>query len=147
MTEATDLWGDFGTEPLRTPLTILKEQGALLERKTNGILTVNVKTETLSHDFYGEQSNYTAFTHHFDIKSPSLNYSYRLFSIYQPIEIFPVKFEGEALGVKSETVLRKYYSHKIANNEEEFLETLKEVLQSSKTQKIIGSLLSQSSGT
>ena len=41
-----DLWGDLPTrEKLRTPASILREQGAILEKKTDGLLIGRVANE------------------------------------------------------------------------------------------------------
>ena len=84
--ETSDLWGDIVTNPIRTPLTILKEQGALLERKTNGILTIHIASN----------SNSTTFTHIVYLHSASLNYSYFLLGISHPIEIYPLILEYDS---------------------------------------------------
>ncbi len=125
-TETVDLWGDIVTEPIRTPSAIMKEQGALLEQKTKGILSVIVSTENIGRN---------TFQHKFIIKSPSLNYNFQLFYINQPIELFPLTFYSEvAFGI----------NNKNADTEAEFIEILKEILQSAKTQNVVNSLLSQS---
>lgn len=126
--ETVDLWGDIVTEPIRTPLTILKEQGAILERKTDGILTVQVSSQSPDSG---------RFQHFFSIKSANLNYSYNVFSVIHPIELYPLIFYSEVLLEKGGSNQRS------ADDEKEFLETLKEILQAPKTQKVIRSLLSQ----
>ena len=133
-TETVDLWGDIVTEPVRTPLTILKEQGALLERKTNGVLTTEVRSSS------GQQSN--SIRHSFMIKASSLNYAYMLFSLeYNLASPFPVNFiEFEPVGTGAFTKSNE----KVAKNEGEFLELLKKIFQSPDTQRIIATLLTQS---
>lgn len=126
----TDLWGEIPDKPIKTPVSILREQGSILEKKTTGILTVSIPTSR-----NGERDGY--FTHQFIINTPSLNYNYLLFYIYHPITLFPVTF------VDNETFSDSGGS-KVANNEEEFLEILGQILQSPKTQNILHSLLSQS---
>lgn len=134
-----DLWGNLITEPVkRTPLTILKEQGSLLERKTKGILTVKVVSDKSVGGFSfpnlftnADLPDNKQLRHLFYIESPNLNYTYHLFTVLHPIDLFPTVFytsEGD---------------NQIANNEEEFLAVLSDILQSSKTQKVIHSLLSQ----
>jgi hypothetical protein len=127
-----DLWGDIITEPIRTPQLILKEQGALLERKTKGILTVEVSSTTLSGDI---------FQHVFKIKSSNMNYSYQAFYIRHPVDLYPVIFHSTPLEEKSDELLIPK-----AKDEKEFMELLKQILQSEKIQKVINSLISQSTG-
>jgi hypothetical protein len=121
--ETVDLWGDIITEPIRTPQLILKEQGALLERKTNGILTVEVHSASIDN----------GFRHEFKIKSSNMNYLYAAFTVRHPIEIYPVDLHTEEI---------IYH----AKDEEAFMTSLKKILQSEKIQKVIRSLISQSTG-
>ncbi len=128
--ETVDLWGDIITEPVRTPLSILKEQGAFLERKTNGILTAEIRST----------SKGGAFTHAFYLKSPSLNYSYMLFDVDHALTLYPATlsvFDDE-----------ENFDEAIEDieDEKEFIGVLKNVLQSPRTQKIISALISQSTG-
>ncbi len=129
--ETVDLWGDIITEPIRTPFSILKEQGSFLERKTNGVLTVEIRR--------GESDSKIFLS--FYIKAPSLNYSYLLFQVSHPITLFPAIFQEVT------PVDRYMYSEGgkfEAAGEDEFIGILKDILQSPKTQKVISSLLSQS---
>ena len=125
--ETVDLWGDIVSETVRTPLTILKEQGALLERKTNGILTVDINSS----------SSQESFKHNFYLRSATLNYTYFLLSIRHSIEIYPIYIEFDSGHTREE---------KLAQNEEDFTNDLRNILQSTKTQKVISALLSQSAG-
>jgi hypothetical protein len=125
--DVTDLWGEIVTEPIRTPLAILREQGAILERRTNGILTVKIVSQS---------SKSESFSHTFYINASHLNYSYGAFVIHHPIELYPVEvvFDGiDPFGGNRQT----------ASDEHQFLELLKRVLQSDKIQKVISALLSQ----
>ncbi len=142
--ETVDLWGDIVTEPIKTPLSILKEQGALLERKTKGILTVGVKVDSVRENnlsafpflFNNNLPKNAILRYAFYIKSPSLNYSYHLFSVFQPVEIFPSIFDV--------SIFEDEENKLMANDENEFITILGEILQSPKTQRIISSLFSQS---
>ena len=133
-TETVDLWGEIVAQPITTPLTILKEQGVLLERKTNGVLTTEIRSSS------GQQNN--SIRHSFMIKASSLNYAYMLFSLeYNLASPFPVNFiEFEPAGIGAFTKS----DEKVAKDEGEFLELLKEIFQSPETQRIIATLLTQS---
>lgn len=123
--ETVDLWGEIIASPMRTPLTVLKEQGALLERKTNGMLSFEIKSS----------SNGESFSHIFYLHSPILNFSHFLLGIHHPIEIYPIIMDFD-LG-EGRTNIR-------ISDEAEFLGNLKNIFQSQKTQKVIQSLLAQS---
>ncbi len=125
----TDLWGDIVSNPIKTPVSILREQGSLLEQKTDGVLTVKVTTNP---NIFADQS----FDFSFIISVPSLNYQYQLFSISHDISIYPVKFYVQTDIVDEEKT--------IAKDEAEFLKTLEQILKSPKTQGILNALLSQS---
>lgn len=127
----TDLWGDIPEKPIKTPVSILREQGSILEKKTSGILTVSIPTSQSGG------GNDARFTHHFVINAPSLNYTYQLFSIYHTIALFPVTF------VVENEMFSSSNGSKTVNNEKEFLEILGQILQSPKTQNILHALLSQ----
>lgn len=126
----TDLWGDISSKPIKTPVSILREQGSLLEKKTNGVLTVVVSAYQVG------DGNDARFTYNFTINVPSLNYKYKLFSITHPINLYPVIFNVEKEIIDDNKT--------IANNESEFLEILGQILKSPKTQGILNALLSQS---
>lgn len=126
----TDLWGDIISIPINTPVSILREQGALLEQKTNGVLTVSIPT------IRGGKENDAIFLHRFKIKVPSLNYQYELFSISHDITLYPVEFHVDREMLDDKNV--------IAKDENEFLEILGQILKSPKTQGILNALLSQS---
>jgi hypothetical protein len=113
----TDFWGVLPVEPLRTPLTIMREQAALLGRRTNGVLEAEVQTSVDEQEFI----------HSFDLVVPSLQfYRYTLFRVRHGAMIYPVR-----AGVGD------------LQNETAFTNWLKTILTSGKTQKIIANLLSQ----
>ncbi|MDQ6787846.1 MAG: hypothetical protein M3033_13650 [Acidobacteriota bacterium] len=130
----TDLWGELEVAPIKTPVSILREQGSLLEQKTKGVLTVSIPSSQQA------SGNEARFVHSFSIRVPSLNYTYLLFSITHKITLYPVTFIGapEILEGKSS---------KIAKDEQEFLKILGQILKSQKTQSILNALLSQSAVT
>ena len=126
--DVADLWGEIVTEPIQTPLGILREQGAILERRTNGILTVKIVSRS---------TDKASFSHTFYINAANLNYLYEAFVIYHPIELYPVKMSSQSFPEAAGKKLA------IAHDEGEYLGLLKIVLQSEKIQKVIRALLSQ----
>lgn len=122
MAAQTDFWGELGTAELRTPVTIMREQAALLGAKTQNVIEASVRTDT---------SIVNWFVHHFDLIVPSMdNYSYELFRVQHQIELYPVYTTVPSVGqLQLET-------------EEQFREWLRGKLSSSETKRIIANLLS-----
>lgn len=118
MAAQPDFWGEIGAGEIRSPVSILREQAALLASKTNYQVTAKVDTST----FYGK------FTHAFELVVPALDYVYQLFAIDHDVNLFPVKVHAEAVELK---------------NEDEFRQWLQQKLSSPETRKIIQNLLSQ----
>jgi hypothetical protein len=127
MAAQPDFWGEIGSAEGPTPLSILREQAALLGRKTQGLVEAKVDTAT----FDG------IFTHSFKLVVPALdNYTYELFLISHGIDLYPVKASGVSDGVKWLTL----------ESENAFLAWLQGTLSSPKTKKIIANLLAQATG-
>jgi hypothetical protein len=121
MATQTDLWGDIQPLAVRTPVSILRQQAALLGNKTQNMVEAKVRSVVEAGEFY----------HSFNLVVPSLDsYTYRLFAVHHGPELYPVTFSrGEEL-----------------RTEEEFVEWLRKRLSSDETRKIVGSLLAQASG-
>ena len=125
MATTQDMWGELETESLkvRTPVSILKEQAALIGQKTKNILEAEVRTES---------PNGPNFRIVLDFVVPSLdNYRYRLLSATHPITLYPLEARGPG-GTDS-----------FLQNETAFLNWLRVQLSSEETRRIIGALLSQ----
>jgi hypothetical protein len=136
-TAQIDLWPpsfEAVSEP-NPPIDILREQAALLEQKTGGV----VLAEVLS----GYDSNFIVvhrgktslpISHSFYLVAPALeNYRYQLFRIDQPIEHYPLFIIGSPIGDLE------------VESQEEFVETLRRIFSDDKTQKVIQSLIAHSS--
>lgn len=123
-----DLWGELSLEEnIRTPLTVLREQAALLGEKTQHVLQGDVR---ISH--YGVPD----FEAEFLITAPALdNYSYRLFSIRYPLTMYPLKIIETITGMLPPI---EYPT------EESFISALRLILSHAKVKKIISSLIAQS---
>jgi hypothetical protein len=113
---------DFGVEVEITPLTILKEQAALLGERTKNIVEGRVQTKV---------DEKMEFRHSLYLVVPTLaNYRYFLLSVHHKPAIYPIQiFDGTS---DREVTARDF---------EEFKEKLKEILSSDRVKRIIGTLL------
>ncbi|MGA2882349.1 MAG: hypothetical protein ABSG13_25630 [Bryobacteraceae bacterium] len=119
MAAHADLWGEIAPSAVRTPVSILREQAALLGVKTNHLVEGQVETQISGRTFY----------HSFNLVVPALeNYSYELFKIYHGVNIYPVH-----VGPQIDALA----------NEEAFVTWLGQKLSSPETKRIIGNLLAQ----
>lgn len=125
-----DLWGELPlTETARTPVTILREQAALLEKKTENVLQGNIHIRPST---YGN-----GFSASFDIIAPSLDdYSYRVLTIDYPISMYPLKIREEVTGRPPMPIE--------CSNEESFMQALGEILAHPQMKKVVASLMAQS---
>ncbi len=141
-----DLWpSDLSTVDQRSPLTILKEQAALLGEKTQNIVIAVLEDRSIP-----ERSlvNMYPFRYGFLLTSPALgNYRFGLFSIGYDIYMYPVTFDLDS-DVADEILkdihvkLGKDGTFQ-ASNEDEFTEILKRIFSSRKAVQVIRALLSQ----
>ena len=151
-----DLWGEeIKSDPLpAAPVSILREQAALLAEKTNNDLKGEVETSA---------SGENRFSHSFYIVAPGLDdYRYRLFYINHDVLLYPLQIGGlsnasikEAappgnnppdptnpfMGVFPPTTMTIQ-----AENEAGFKILLKKILSSEETARIVKSLLGQIRG-
>jgi hypothetical protein len=127
MAAQSDLWGDFQVAEVRTPVSILREQAALLGPKTKNIIEARVSTQARDGRFY----------HSFDLMVPALdNYTYELFSVDHDVTLYPVFTAKDAMST--------FRGNQISlKTEEEFTDWLGHRLSSHETRKIISSLLAQ----
>lgn len=117
MSTQADFWGDIEAPVIRTPLSILREQAALLGKKTRNLVSADVET-------HGDSG---VFRHFFNLIVPALDYDkYELFKIQHKIDLYPVIAPGGTL-----------------KNEAEFEEWLRQRLSAGETKEIIGKLLAQ----
>ena len=122
-----DLWGDLPLmENMRTPVGILREQAAILEKRTNGLLLAEVNLKTVSEYFLVK----------FDIVAPALNnYRYLVLDVEHQIGIYPLTLRH----VSAEKTFE-------CDDENEFEEQLKEILTSDIVRNVIIGLLAQVRG-
>lgn len=121
-----DLWPkEFKIEDQRTPLIILREQATLLGPKTNNIVEAKVQSSSSSSGLLQVL---------FDLVAPALNnYRIRLFTVFHPIEIFPllIRVEKPTKEIRIEGM-------------DDFVVAVREILSGEETIKIIKALILQS---
>lgn len=127
-----DLWGEISlTETVRTPVTILREQAALLEKKTENVLQANVKIAASGNGFSAS----------FDIIAPSLDdYSYRVLIIDYPVVMYPVIIQDNV----TEEDIKKNTMYRECRDEESFIQVLGEILSHPQVKKVVANLVAQS---
>jgi hypothetical protein len=124
-----DLWPTDLGEPydITPPVALLREQGVLLAKKTQGA----VEGRVLLGSQLGSQPG--EFTLQFYLVAPSLdNYSFRLFTVVHGIDPYPLRIVSEVEGVKEN-----------CSNEEEFMEQLRKILASAQTRRVVRALRAQ----
>src|SRR5688500_2174304 len=116
-----DLWpDDFGTIEVVPPITVLREQANWLTDKTQGVLEGRVASGNAG----GKLS------HRFSVVAPSLDYSYELFSVEHPLEMYPLRMHVPALDEVHECV-----------NHADFVQALKRVLGAQEIKRIVAAIL------
>jgi hypothetical protein len=132
-----DLWPEIQQSEVVPPLAILREQAVALGKKTGQLLEGRVSTRT---DADGN------LVHSFSVVAPSLdNYSYRLFSLYHGADPYPVTVP-ECLALEAPphaAPVPGSLAERRIGSETELLRYLREILNSEKTKRIVGSLLAQ----
>jgi hypothetical protein len=120
---ALDLWPDIHAAKPRTPLSIMKQQAVMLGKHTSNLLEAEVTTDIYDGDF----------RHRFVIAVPALDYRYELFTVSHDPMLYPI------------TVLHPITVSLVPKlrNEQEFVDWLKNVLNSDDTKRILASLLAQ----
>lgn len=130
------LWPkDLGANLNKAPVTILMEQASFLGEQTNNLVKATVEAEkSYSRDF----------KYAFYIVAPTLeNYRYLLFDISHGVELFPVTFDLDGK-IREEIKAAVGKTYPVAQNEQEFMEIFKAILNSNKLRNIINSILAQS---
>ncbi|GAB4231481.1 MAG: hypothetical protein Kow00121_59790 [Elainellaceae cyanobacterium] len=142
-----DLWPEgIETNRVKSPVTILREQGSLLGQKTKNLVQGEVMESS------GREN---LFVYSFFIVAPALShYRYKLFTIRHDVSLYPVRVDVEdrifdevdsqfQTG-RSDPDGEPLLSYLQADSEEKFLELLREIFKSQKAIQVVTSLLSQS---
>ena len=122
-----DLWGAVQVAGTQTPLSIMREQAALLGPKTDHLVEAQVETRAFGR----------MFVHSFNLVVPALdNYTYQLFQVGHGAELYPVQLllQVEPFVVHGSGEIR---------DEAEFIHWLEQRLSSAQTLKIISNLVAQ----
>ena len=116
-----NLWPEnIADSNLTTPVTILKEQAALLGEKTRQLVKGEVVTQTTGN----------LFVHYFYIVAPTLSYKFELFTLSHGVNFYPL--------------VMKYLNNTISlSSEGEFKDKLKEIFAAPHTLNVVHSILAQ----
>lgn len=143
-----DLWPDDITTHtgLKAPVTILKEQGTLLGRKTSNIVEgMILKSPIDTKDF---------FEYDFYLVAPALgDYRYQLLRIKHSVDLYPLSiyiggdvFEELSAEVKGQAAATAgEYQHALkADSEDRFMEILRAIFATQKVRRVIEAIIAQS---
>ena len=142
-----DLWPEgIETNRVKSPVTILREQGSVLGQKTKNL----VLGEVLEASGQGNEFAYSFF-----IVAPALShYRYKLLTIHHDLGLYPVTVDVErrisqAIDLQFQVTQitpdgSNLGSYLKAESEAQFLELLREIFKSEKAIAVVTSLLSQS---
>jgi hypothetical protein len=119
----TDLWPDFqAPEAINSPVFLLKEQTANLQRKTKGLVLAGLRPAS------APDGNFWVG---FDLYSPALGeYTYHLFEVTYPPEFIPITLTA-ADGVHTAQTLDQFRTH------------LEGVLRSPRTKQVVEAIMAQ----
>jgi hypothetical protein len=118
-----DLWPEFrAPEDVNSPIFLLKQQAAALERKTKGLVGAELKSAVTPDK---------RFWVGFDLYSPALGeYSYRLFEVTYPPEFYPLTFSGPN-------------GDEVASTPDNFRVSLVSALQATRTRQVVEAIMAQ----
>lgn len=119
-----NLWPDdinVDEAVIKTPSHILRQQASLLGQKTRNLVKARVY-----HKQEGEN-----FSYRLELVGNIIEYDCTLLTISHGIEIYPVEIKAKELVEKVE-------------NENQFIETLREILNLASTKKLIRAIIAQS---
>ncbi|HTW65727.1 MAG TPA: hypothetical protein VME17_13965 [Bryobacteraceae bacterium] len=127
--QTLDFWPDLsGARSTVTPLSLMKQQAALLGTRTHNLL----EGEVASTADQGRR-----LVHRFLIRAPTLNYTYEVFRVSHNVAaLYPVFVES---GPHSRLQTQQVH----LDSEIEFMAWLKDVLGSDDTKRVLDSLLAQ----
>jgi hypothetical protein len=142
-TTIPDLWSNDIKVNVLPPIAVLKAQEGLLARKTQGMLQAKLSTTETEK----------LVQHQLDLIAPSLNfYRERLLSVTHDREmLYPVTVTAEAFAPKplnsnQPFMLLQSVMQRRAATDDEFIEMVREVLQSDRVRALIHSLIARING-
>ena len=133
-----DLWPtEIVTDStLEGPTSLLREQAALLGKKTKYLVEAQVQT-------VADINSRGNFIDGFNIVSPSLNYEYRLFEVNYPLESYPALVIWEGFGASADSSVGNTPARHV-NSKEALEGVLQEIFSHPKTMQVIQALISRS---
>jgi len=120
--QSLDLWPEIAAADIRTPVSILRQQAALLGKHTNNLLEAKVVTQQWTG----------GFLHRFFIAMPIIGYQLELFTVFHDVMLYPVKINpvGDVNPAELES-------------EKDLIAWLKGTLNSAETKRILTTLMAQ----
>lgn len=143
-----DLWPDYisSQTSVKAPVTILKEQGALLGEKTSNLVEGQVAQPG---DPYEREDR---FFHVLYIVGPALsNYRYQLLTVSHPIDLYPLWLDIDE-SILEELDLHEYIQYDenerawFVDTQDKFIGTLRMIFATKKVRRVIEAIVAQSGG-
>ncbi|WP_295428396.1 hypothetical protein [uncultured Thiodictyon sp.] len=125
------LWGELPmASPVLAPIEILKQQGALLAKATNGLLTAatTVSGNPLLRDPLNPGDEFRVIM--YLVATALNNYRFQVLEVSHGVELYPAVVMAEEKSIK-------------CANQEAFEEAIASILQSARVRGAIGGLLAQ----
>ena len=124
-----NMWGQI-EDPVnqRTPTSILREQAAILNQLTKGVLIGSIEQEAAPNN---------ELVYNFAITAPAINnHKFTILTVHYAITIYPLTLTDRTTQVQRQCL-----------NEDVFASTLKGILSSLQVRRVIAALLIQSRDT
>ena len=142
----TDLWpDDIEHTSVKAPVTILREQGTLLGRKTSNLVEGEITVGSRS-DIPSE-----SFSYIFYFVAPALGgYRYRLLEILHSAVLYPLLITmdsdifAELLADMGKAAATRTPYTMAANSEDSFMEILRKIFATKKVKRVIEAIIAQS---
>lgn len=133
-------WGKVEIIDIISPKEVLTKQGEFLGKMTDEIVFGRVEDlDFIELSDLGIDEDNSTFSYKFVIKSKFLpNYKYTMMAISHDITLYPLKMSLDSQIKEELNVKQKLL---IMNSEEEFLNNLKRILQSSRVKHVISALI------
>lgn len=137
-----NLWPNFNDiQKIKTPKEILEEQGKILPKLTNDLVYVTIDPSAVFNSDFSLTNKYD-FTYDLNIRGRKLeNYKFKLLTLGHNITIYPVRMRLDT-DIRKEVGLNNLDI--IIDNNNNFVNILREVLNSNKLKYVIASIISLS---
>lgn len=139
-----DLWPEDTPShtSLKAPVVILREQGALLSKKTSNLVEGLVSRD--EDPFLSDNT----FRYQFYLVAPALsNYRYRLLTILHSIDLYPLKIQTDAdIFEELPAEVKDEHDELLDIPQDRFMDVLKAIFATKKVKKVIEAMIAQSVG-